>query len=55
VNNVLAPNAYKGSLNAVFTLCPGPVSLEDAMTNSATYLEQTAEQVARAFPAHHGQ
>jgi glycerate kinase len=38
-------------INAVFSLCPGPVSLEDAMENASNYLERTSEQVVRTFRA----
>ncbi len=34
---------------AVFSLCPGPVSLEEALENAADYLANTAEQVVRCF------
>lgn len=42
----------QGSLNeagfdAVFSLCPGPVPLAEAIDNAALYLQQTAHQVVR--------
>ncbi len=40
---------HKIGINAVFSLCPAPVTLEDAIKNGATYLSRTAEQIARAF------
>ncbi len=36
-------------INAVFSLCPGPVSLEQAMASGGDYLAAAAEQVVRAF------
>ena len=38
-------------INAVFSLCPGPVSLEQAMASGGDYLAATAEQAVRAFLA----
>ena len=38
-------------INAVFSLCPGPISLDQAMTHSSTYLAAAAEQAVRAFLA----
>jgi glycerate kinase len=38
-------------INAVFSLCPGPVSLEQAMTEGANYLTATTEQALRCFLA----
>jgi glycerate kinase len=38
-------------MQAVFSLCPGPVSLETAMANGADYLTRAAEQIIRAFLA----
>jgi len=38
-------------INAVFSLCPGPVSLEQAMQRGAEYLEAATEQAVRAFLA----
>jgi glycerate kinase len=38
-------------INAVFSLCPGPVSLEQAMAAGGAYLAAAAEQVVRAFLA----
>ena len=36
-------------INAVFSLCPGPVSLYNAIKNGKAYLSNTSEQIARAF------
>jgi glycerate kinase len=38
-------------INAVFSLCPGPVSLEQAMASGGNYLAAAAEQAVRAFLA----
>ncbi len=38
-------------INAVFSLCPGPVSLEQAMASGGDYLAAAAEQAVRAFLA----
>lgn len=36
-------------INAVFSLCPGPITLKEAMNNSAQLLEETTEQAVRCF------
>lgn len=36
-------------INAVFSLCPGPITLKQAMDNSTQLLEKTTEQVVRTF------
>ena len=36
-------------IQAVFSLCPGPVSLDEALANAADYLANTAEQVVRCW------
>ncbi len=38
-------------IDAVFSLCPGPVTLEDAMTRAAEYLARATEQAVRVFLA----
>ncbi|PIE56227.1 MAG: glycerate kinase [Desulfobulbus propionicus] len=38
-------------INAVFSLCPGPISLEEAMTNSTAMIRRATEQVLRCFLA----
>jgi glycerate kinase len=38
-------------INAVFSLCPGPVSLEQAIASGGNYLAAAAEQAVRAFLA----
>ncbi len=38
-------------INAVFSLCPGPVSLAQAMASGGDYLATVAEQAVRAFLA----
>ena len=42
---------YELGINAVFSLCPGPVSLEQAMASGGDYLAAAAEQAVRAFLA----
>ena len=38
-------------ITAAYTLCRGPISLEDAMVNAARHLQETATQVIRTFCA----
>ena len=38
---------------SLFSICPGPVTLEEAMDRAADYLRQTAEQVVRLWRCHH--
>jgi glycerate kinase len=38
-------------INAVFSLCTGPVTLEEAMKNSRKHVERVTEQSVRAFLA----
>ncbi|MFP7754448.1 glycerate kinase [Thermodesulfobacteriota bacterium B35] len=42
---------HRCGIDAVFTICPGPVSLEEAMQHSADYLATACEQVVRCFLA----
>ncbi len=42
---------HRAGIDAVFSLCPGPTTLETAMTNAAELLARTAEQAVRAFLA----
>ena len=42
---------YDRGIHAIFSLCPGPVSLEQAMANGGPYLAAAAEQAVRAFLA----
>ncbi len=44
-------NLHKIGINACFSLCSGPMSLEDAIKNGATLLADASEQVFRAFMA----
>lgn len=37
---------YKNGLTAVFPIAPGPVSIEESMKNTKTFLENTAKEVA---------
>jgi glycerate kinase len=41
-------------LNAVFSLCPGPISLEQAMDRGAELLEEATQQALRCFLAGKG-
>lgn len=41
-------------IDAVFSLCPGPIALQEAMQNARMYLKYTAEQVLRVFLAGRG-
>jgi glycerate kinase len=41
-------------IHAVFSLCPGPVRLEQAMASASDYLAAVAEQAVRAFLAGRG-
>jgi len=36
-------------IDAMFSLCPGPVPLENALANAADYLADTTEQVIRCY------
>ena len=38
---------HEDGFDALFSLCPGPVSLQQAIANAAPYLAQTTEQVIR--------
>lgn len=38
---------YESGMAAIFSITPGPVSLENAMANAETYLRDAAEQVIR--------
>ena len=38
-------------VDAYLSLCPGPITLEEAMTRAAELLEDAAEQATRAFLA----
>lgn len=38
-------------IDAVFSLCPGPVALEKAMADGDAYLVKASEQVMRCFLA----
>ncbi|HBG95311.1 MAG TPA: glycerate kinase [Chromatiaceae bacterium] len=42
---------HPAGMHALFSLCPGPISLEDAQSQSEMLLARTAEQVVRAFLA----
>lgn len=36
-------------INAVFSLCPGPITLKEAMSNASQFLENATEQAVRCF------
>ena len=36
-------------INAVFSLCPAPITLEDAIKNGSKYLSRISEQIVRAY------
>ncbi|MDG4554147.1 MAG: glycerate kinase [Candidatus Competibacter sp.] len=42
---------HERGIDAVFSLCPGPVSMEQAMAAGGDYLAATVEQAVRAFLA----
>ncbi len=42
---------HDGGINAVFSICPGPLTLEDALNQAEKLLSQSSEQVLRAFLA----
>jgi glycerate 2-kinase len=44
-------NLHAIGIDAVFTLCPGPLSLESAMAEGARYLSAATEQAVRSFLA----
>lgn len=47
-------NLHDIGINSVFTLCPGPVTLENAILNGRKYLEKATEQVVRTYFAKSG-
>ena len=47
-------NLHDIGIDACFTLCPGPMSLDDAMKNGPELLANAAEQAFRAFLAGRG-
>ena len=42
---------HDSGITAIFSLCPGPVTLENAVKNASKYLTETTEQVIRAYLA----
>jgi glycerate kinase len=44
-------NLHAIGIDACFTLCPGPVSLDEAIRDGKTFLANASEQVFRAFMA----
>ncbi len=40
---------HKIGINAVFSLCPAPITLDDAIKNGGNYLTRISEQIVRAF------
>lgn len=51
VCNDRLPDLASLGIQAAFSICPGPVSLETAMDRAAGYLERSAEQAVRLFLA----
>ena len=45
---------YETGITAVFSLCPAPLTLNEAMAHAGRYLEMAAEQAVRAFAARRG-
>ncbi|MBC7186888.1 MAG: glycerate kinase [Calditrichaeota bacterium] len=46
-----AENLYERGVVSLFSICPGPMSLEEAMQQSATHVEKGAERIVRALKA----
>ena len=42
---------HHGGINAVFSICPGPLTLDNALNQAEKLLNQSSEQVIRAFLA----
>jgi glycerate 2-kinase len=42
-------NLHEIGIDSIFSLCPGPVSLEKAITNGKEYLSNISEQIARCY------
>jgi glycerate kinase len=42
---------YKHDIDAVFSICPGPIALAEAMADGARLLQDTVERVARLWKA----
>ncbi len=40
---------YESGATAMFAICPGPITLEESMTQAGEYLAATAERVVRTF------
>ena len=40
---------HECGITAIFSLCPGPLSLEKAISNAPEYLEKISEQIVRLF------
>jgi len=52
IAGMLDESAYRlgdSGIDAVFSLCPGPLPLENALANAAAYLADTTEQVIRCY------
>jgi glycerate kinase len=48
-----AEAALKEGINAYFSICPGPMSLEEAILKADVLLERTSEQAIRAYLSGH--
>ena len=56
IAGMLDNSAYQlhdAGFSAVFSLCPGPVTLEQALQHSEQYLASSAEQIIRCLQIHH--
>jgi glycerate 2-kinase len=45
------PILHEAGFSAMFSICPGPVSLQNALENAESYLEEAAEQMLRCYLA----
>lgn len=45
------PELHRVGITAAFSICPGPLSLAEAIQNAEEYLEKAAEEVMRVFLA----
>ena len=42
-------NLHEIGINSIFSLCPGPVNLDNAINNGKEYLQNISEQIVRCF------
>lgn len=45
------PDLHQAGFTSIFSICPGPVSLESALENAQSYLETATDQILRCFLA----